>query len=136
MSPRTTFLPVHINLPARPTAFYNRLQAGLVRAANDDWFVTHNFVGQFPTLDAFDVADDLDFLAWDSYPTGFVQDRRPGDPTPAELRAGDPDQVSLNHDIYRGVEGEPFWVMEQQPGDARRPAPAERTCPSPTTTPP
>ncbi|WP_254272552.1 beta-galactosidase [Haloarcula marina] len=99
---------------------YNRLHADLIRAANDEWFVTHNFMGDFPTLDAYSLADDLDFLGWDSYPTGFVQDRQPGDPTTDELRAGDPDEIGLNHDIYRGPET-PFWVLEQQPGDVNWP---------------
>ncbi|WP_440008221.1 beta-galactosidase [Halomicrococcus sp. SG-WS-1] len=101
-------------------AEYNRLHADLVREANDDWFVTHNFMGDFAGLDAHALADDLDFLAWDSYPTGFVQDRRQGDPTADELRAGDPDEVGMNHDLYRGPET-PFWVMEQQPGDVNWP---------------
>ena len=96
---------------------YNRLHADLVREADDDWFVTHNFMGDFGSLDAHSLADDLDFLAWDSYPTGFVQDRRQGDPSVDELRAGDPDEVGMNHDLYRGADGTPFWVMEQQPGD-------------------
>jgi beta-galactosidase GanA len=100
---------------------YNRLQADIIRSADDGWFVTHNFMGDFPTLDAFDVSEDLDFAAWDSYPTGFVQDRRPGEPATWELRAGDPDQVGRNHDLYRGASGGPFWVMEQQPGDVNWP---------------
>jgi beta-galactosidase len=100
---------------------YNRLQTDIIRATDDDWFVTHNFMGDFPTLDAFDVSEDLDFAAWDSYPTGFVQDRRPGEPATWELRAGDPDQVGRNHDLYRGASGGPFWVMEQQPGDVNWP---------------
>jgi beta-galactosidase len=39
--------------------------------------------------------------------------------TADRLRAGDPDQVGLNHDLYRGPAG--FWVMEQQPGDVNWP---------------
>ena len=111
---------------------YNSLQSSLLREANPEWFVTHNFMGNFPTLDAHDVGDDLDFAAWDSYPTGFVQDRRTGDPVPRKLRAGDPDQLGLNHDLYRDP-GNPrgFWVMEQQPGDINWPPygtqPAEGT---------
>ena len=100
---------------------YNRLQTEILRDANPEWFVTHNFMGHFSSLDAYDVAEDLDFVAWDSYPTGFVQDRRSGEPTADELRAGDPDQVGLSHDIYRGALDEPFWVMEQQPGDVNWP---------------
>jgi len=98
-------------------AAYNRRQTARLREANDGWFVTHNVMGDFGTLDAHDLAADLDFLSWDSYPTGFVQDRVAGEATPAELRAGDPDEVSMNHDRY----GAPFWVMEQQPGDVNWP---------------
>jgi len=98
---------------------YNRLQIDLLRAADDDWFVTHNFMGNFSTLDSYDVREALEFGTWDSYPTGFAQDRRLGPTTPERLRAGDPDQVSLNHDLYRGPNG--FWVMEQQPGDINWP---------------
>jgi len=100
---------------------YNRLQADRLRAANDDWFVAHNFMGDFDSCDAFAFAEDLDLVAWDSYPTGFVQDRRPGAATADELRAGDPDQVGMNHSLYRGAKGQPFWVMEQQPGDVNWP---------------
>jgi len=100
---------------------YNRLQTDCLRARDDNWWVTHNFMGDFGALDAHDVASDLDRVAWDSYPSGFVQDRRAGDPSVAELRAGDPDQVGLNHDCYRGALDRPFWVMEQQPGDVNWP---------------
>jgi beta-galactosidase len=96
---------------------YNRLHADLLRDADDDWFVTHNFMGDFGALDAHAVGRGLEFSTWDSYPTGFVQDRRGGEATPAELRTGDPDEVSMNHDRY----GAPFWVMEQQPGDVNWP---------------
>ncbi|CCQ34999.1 beta-galactosidase protein [Halorhabdus tiamatea SARL4B] len=98
---------------------YNRLQADILREHNDEWFVTHNFMGQFPDLDAFDVAEDLDLVSWDSYPTGSVQAKE--NPTVDEYRAGDPRQVGLSHDLYRGALGKPFWVMEQQPGDINWP---------------
>jgi beta-galactosidase len=106
---------------------YNRLHVDLLTQANDDWFVAHNFMGDFETLDAHAVSDDLDLVTWDSYPTGFVQDRRRGTPTLDELRAGDPDQVGMNHDLYRGTNDAPFWVMEQQPGDVNWPP----NCPQP-----
>ena len=109
---------------------YNRRQVDILRDAEhdeDDWFVTHNFMGDFGELDAAALAPDLDFFSWDSYPTGFAQDRRQGDPSEDHLRAGDPDQVGLNHDLYRGVGDAPFWVMEQQPGDVNWPP----TCPQP-----
>ncbi len=106
-------------------ASYNRLQTELLRGINDEWFVTHNFMGHFETLDAFEVGEDLDFATWDSYPTGFAQFREPSTVTHNRLRAGDPDQVSFNHDLYRGPAG--FWVMEQQPGDVNWPP----RCPQP-----
>jgi len=104
---------------------YNEMQAEILREANDEWFVTHNFMGHFDTLDAFSVSESLDFATWDSYPTGFAQDRNTESVTEDRLRAGDPDQVSLNHDLYRGPAG--FWVMEQQPGDVNWPP----HCPQP-----
>jgi beta-galactosidase len=110
---------------------YNRLHAELLREhgrdRDDEWFVAHNFMGDFETLDAHAVSEDLDLVTWDSYPTGFVQDRRATAPTMDELRAGDPDQVGVNHDLYRGTNDAPFWVMEQQPGDVNWPP----TCPQP-----
>lgn len=106
---------------------YNRVHAEILRDRDDDWFVAHNFMGDFETLDAHAVADDLDLVTWDSYPTGFVQDRRAGAPSMDELRAGDPDQVGMNHDLYRGTNDAPFWVMEQQPGDVNWPP----HCPQP-----
>ncbi len=106
---------------------YNRFQADLIREANADWFLTHNFMGRFPTLDAFDVSVDLDLVSWDSYPTGFVQDRYDGEATPDQLRAGDPNQVGMDHDLYRSALDRPFWVMEQQPGDVNWPP----HCPQP-----
>jgi len=102
-------------------AEYNRLQTELLRAVDEEWFVTHNFMGDFRTLDPAPIASEHEHASWDSYPTGFVQDRRPGEPSAAELRAGDPDQVGLNHDLYDGIAAGPFWVMEQQPGDVNWP---------------
>lgn len=92
---------------------YNALQADILRAANEEWFLTHNFMAGFADLNAHDLTESLDFAAWDSYPTGFAQFRT--DVADRHLRAGDPDQVGLAHDLYRGESG--FWVMEQQPGD-------------------
>ena len=106
---------------AESAVAYNAVQEEILSAVDDDWFVAHNFMGDFDTCDVFRFADDLDLVTWDSYPTGFVQDRRPGQARPDELRAGDPDQVSMNHALYRGAKQQPFWVMEQQPGDVNWP---------------
>ncbi|SNR59917.1 beta-galactosidase [Halorubrum vacuolatum] len=106
---------------------YNRLHVELLTEANPEWFVTHNFMGRFPTLDAYAVSEDLDLVSWDSYPTGFVQDRQHDEATPDQLRAGNPDQIGMDHDLYRSTLDRPFWVMEQQPGDVNWPP----HCPQP-----
>lgn len=101
---------------------YNRLQADRLREANDDWFVTHNFMCSHTDLDPFAFAGDLDFASWDVYPTGAPQTVPGYEPTEDELRLGDPDQLGLNHDLYRCAAPEAFWVMEQQPGDINWPS--------------
>ncbi len=98
---------------------YNRLQTDLLEEYNDDWFVTHNFMNLFPSLDIYEMGEDLDLVSWDSYPTGHVQEA--GESSHDELRAGNPDLLSFNHDLYRSILGKPFWVMEQQPGDVNWP---------------
>ncbi|WP_321576068.1 beta-galactosidase [Halosolutus gelatinilyticus] len=99
---------------------YNRLQTEILREADDDWFVTHNFMSHFDALDAYDLSADLDFASWDSYPTGHVQAQRET-VSRDELRVGDPDQIGLDHDLFRSATGSPLWVMEQQPGDINWP---------------
>ncbi|HEY1012772.1 MAG TPA: beta-galactosidase trimerization domain-containing protein, partial [Herpetosiphonaceae bacterium] len=51
-------------------------------------------------IDWFDLAAEVDIIAWDNYPHGFPD------------WAG----VALFHDHVRGLKQAPFWVMEQQPG--------------------
>ena len=99
-------------------AEYNRLQADILKAHNDEWFLTHNFMAH-DALDASRVAEDLDFASWDSYPTGHVQERE--SVSAEEYRAGDPDHLGLDHDFYRSLTGSAPWVMEQQPGDINWP---------------
>lgn len=103
---------------------YNRLQTEILREANPDWFITHNFMSDFSDINAFSVSEDLDFASWDCYPTLFSQ-RTSDTPDPASdagsdyQRVGDPDMVGMNHALYRGVSEGPFWVMESQSGDIR-----------------
>ena len=100
---------------------FDCVQVNVLRDRNPDWTLTHNFMGDFETVDAYAVSEDHDLVSWDSYPTGFAQDRKEESATVDELRAGDPDQVGLNHDLYRSALDRPFWVMEQQPGDVNWP---------------
>lgn len=95
---------------------YNRLQARILQAANDDWFVTHNFMCSHTELDPFGFRDALDFASWDVYPTGAPQTVPGKQPSREALRIGNADQLGLNHAWYRGVASDRFWVLEQQPG--------------------
>ncbi|WP_211194956.1 beta-galactosidase [Halorhabdus amylolytica] len=100
---------------------YNERQAARLREANDEWFLTHNVIGGFETLDVHVLGDTVDFPAWDSYPTRFVQTRSDESPTRDELWAGDPDELALYHAICRGAAEGAFWRMEQQLSDINWP---------------
>ncbi|MCE5258830.1 MAG: beta-galactosidase, partial [Chloroflexi bacterium] len=64
--------------------------------------ITHNFMGyNFQEINYFDLARELDFVAWDNYPI---------------FQASDPAHIALNHAAMRGLKNQPFWVMEEQSG--------------------
>jgi len=79
--------------------------------------------GNFPDLDYHALAQPLDFVTWDSYPTGYAEEAaqqlyHPDDPRPAlAYDAGDPYVTGFCHAITRGTKNAPFWVMEQQCGN-------------------
>ncbi|MEZ5761897.1 MAG: beta-galactosidase [Paracoccaceae bacterium] len=96
---------------------FNRAQVRIIRALSPGRPVTHNFMNQNTDFDHFDLAEDLDVASWDVYPLGgLVHGRLPRADKMRYLRAGDPDQTSFNHDLYRAVGRGRVWVMEQQPG--------------------
>ncbi|GAP62711.1 beta-galactosidase [Ardenticatena maritima] len=85
-------------------------------------FITHNFMGLFDEIDYHALAQPLDFITWDSYPTGH-EDRwsekvyTPDEtPPPHAYDTGDPFITEMAHDVMRGLQNKPFWVMEQQCG--------------------
>ncbi len=95
---------------------YNQLQCKLIREKSS-YPVSHNVMLYFGDFDHFKFAKDLDIITWDNYPLGMLEQS----PLPAEvkahfLRTGHPDLISLIHDLYYGLKDQPFWVMEQQPG--------------------
>ncbi len=114
-------------------ARYNAMQASIIRAHSPGRFVTHNFMGGFVEFDHYDVARDLDFASWDSYPLGFT-DVLPHFGITSDERlefatTGHPDMSAFHHDLYAGMsKGRGFFVMEQQPGPVNwslwNPAPA------------
>lgn len=80
--------------------------------------VSHNFMGRITDFDHAAMAQDLDFVTWDSYPLGFLEDRvnATSEHQRQYDRQGDPDFQAFHHDLYRGVGNGRWWVMEQQPG--------------------
>lgn len=86
-------------------ADFQRMQIEILRRANPDWFITHNFMGAFDEVDGAALSRDLDFASWDNYP----------------LTTWGGSKVNLSHaafahDITRGFKNRNFWVMEQLAG--------------------
>jgi beta-galactosidase len=99
--------------------FHERM-VEIVREHAPGKFITHNFIPMSETgVDNFALAEPLDFASYDSYPLGRtdIQFRT----APAErfrkyMRTGHPDFATYYFDQTRGLRGNRFWVMEQQPG--------------------
>jgi len=86
---------------------YQRMQIDILREKCPNHFITHNFMGfGFDHINYFDLARDLDFVAWDNYPHGFWNIRAEIEPTFA----------ALSGDTMRGLKHQNVWVMEQQAG--------------------
>ncbi len=93
--------------------------AAIIRAHSPNRWVTHNFMRFCDQFDHYPAAAPLDFVTWDSYPTGGVEYSDLSSEEKARwARTGEPDLVSVNHDLYRGMKPTPHhpWVMEQQAG--------------------
>ncbi len=97
--------------------FVRRQADEVRRQSRHGTWITHNFMGNFTDFDHYDVADELDVASWDSYPLGFLEQGGFEDDTKRRYRqTGHPDWAAFHHDLYRGVGGGRFAVMEQQPG--------------------
>jgi beta-galactosidase len=104
-------------------AAFSKIQIDILRRVCPKHFITTNFMGTFPDLNHYDMAEPLDFISWDSYPTGFAEMAAPTLYLPHETRpkvaydVGDPYMTSFCHDLMRGLKpNKPFWIMEQQAG--------------------
>ncbi len=76
------------------------LERDAIRAVTPDIPVTTNMMGLYYELDYGKWAKEMDFIAWDSYPSY-------GEPANFNI---------LRHDVMRGVGGgKAFWLMEQTP---------------------
>jgi len=101
---------------------YQQIQIDLLRQLiAPSQFITHNLMGNHPNLDNNDLARPLDFVTWDSYPTGYketVPFYGSDDPRPElAFDVGDPYITGFCHDQMRGLKQAPFWIMEQQAGN-------------------
>lgn len=108
--------------------------AAAIRAHSPNRWITHNFMRLCDQFDHYPASDSLDFVTWDSYPTGGVEySDLPSEEKARWARTGEPDLVSVNHDLYRGMKPGTHhpWVMEQQAGQIdwapSNPLPAEGT---------
>ncbi len=101
---------------------YQQLQLDLLRRLTHGQRITHNLMGNFPDLDYHKLSQPLDFVCWDSYPTGYAEVQAeslylPDEPRPpVAYDVGDPYVTGFCHDLTRGLKQGPYWVMEQQPG--------------------
>ena len=96
---------------------FNRAQVDIIRAASPARDVVHNYMGFFTQFDHHDVSADLDVATWDSYPLGFLEQFWFSEDQKTRYACtGHPDIAAFHHDLYRGMTGGRWWVMEQQPG--------------------
>lgn len=101
---------------------YQQIQIDILRATvSKSHFITHNLMGAFPDLDYHDLSRPLDFVTWDSYPTGHSETSQLYNPHETRTLfahdVGDPYVTGFGHDLTRGVKQAPYWVMEQQAGN-------------------
>ncbi len=104
------------------TVAYQQLQVDLLRRHAAGQFVTTNTLGDYEDLDYHALARPLDFVTWDSYPTGHAEHQgealyRPEAPgSTFAYDVGDPYVTGFCHVKARGYKQAPYWVMEQQCG--------------------
>lgn len=75
-------------------------QVDIIKSFAPHHAVTHNMLGWYPNLNAYDLSKKLDFIGWDSYPNVD----------------GDNHIECFLHDHYRGAKHKAHWVLEQKNG--------------------
>lgn len=80
-------------------------QAAIIRSYSPDRFITHNLMGFSDVVDYYDLAEELDFVSHDQYPTGHFHGEQ-------NVFVGDRHAAEL--DVIRGIKQQSFWIMEQQ----------------------
>ena len=86
---------------------YQQMQIDILRAECPGHFITHNLMGfGYDRINYFDLARNLDFVAWDNYPR-----------MQWTMEKGvEPSSYALSLDTMRGLKRKNIWVMEQQAG--------------------
>ncbi len=79
---------------------FQKMQIDLLRPQIGERWITHNLMIRHWSLDYWELAKDIDFVSYDSYPHG-VRDAA---------------EVAMNLDMMRSLKRQNFWIMEQQPG--------------------
>ncbi len=102
---------------------YQQIQIDALRAnIPSTQFITHNVIADLNTIDYHDLSRNLDFIAWDSYPTGYAEMGSQNIYAPDEEPfayahdLGDPFITGFFHSLIRGLKQAPFWIMEHQTG--------------------
>lgn len=83
---------------------YQKMQIDIIKT-HTSAPVTHNLMGHFSDINAYDLSSALDFVSWDNYP-----DTQWGD--------SEYEYVSMAHEIMYGAKDKNFVVMEEQAGPA------------------
>lgn len=101
------------------TGEFMRAEIAAVRRHSTDIPITTNFMGTYPGLDYWRLAEDLDVVSWDNYPAwhgrGQVRGRDDRwDPEGRDYKLAS--DVAFVHDLNRSLKGgKPFILMESTP---------------------
>lgn len=83
---------------------YQQMQIDIIREYTS-LPVTHNLMGHFSDINAYDLSAGLDFVSWDNYPDN-------------QWGTSEYEYVSMAHENMFGAKNKNFIVMEQQSGPA------------------
>ena len=102
---------------------YQQLQIDVLRQhISSKQKITHNIIASLTDIDYYQLAKSLDFISWDSYPTGYQEnlahllEDTQTDTLMLASDLGHPDLTEFFHSLTRGFHKSPFWIMEQQTG--------------------
>ena len=101
---------------------FQKIQVEILINGTENQFITHNPDFDSFELDIHKLGSDLDFLSWNSFPTGHAEKLTkklyaPWDKIPDfSYDVGDPYITGFIHAWVRGAKSQPFWIMQQQVG--------------------